>query len=232
MHPCHNLHSSVEWAGQLTNERNQHEAKQPTWRTKNARLASTYALNVIYQSKLSTSIRWSNHLEQHRERSQRRRHLRHALRNHREHNVPLDNTALAHDSLRICTSPVTGKHIHDNTTTTGVVSTVQKESILFNAFSTSPHSSRSREITVRENESEDFSPQFQREECGMPPCYPRVVQCIRECSENQRRARILSKRAEEDDSHTSDDTNSVAHNVGDARRNALVLLIHMVLVHN
>ena len=144
MHPCHNLHSSVEWAGQLTNERNQHEAKQPTWRTKNARLASTYALNVIYQSKLSTSIRWSNHLEQHRERSQRRRHLRHALRNHREHNVPLDNTALAHDSLRICTSPVTGKHIHDNTTTTGVVSTVQKESILFNAFSTSPHSSRSR----------------------------------------------------------------------------------------
>ena len=187
--------STLPWngQGQLTNERNQHEAKQPTWRTKNARLACLYALNVVHQSTLSTFIPGgATTLGLHRERRQRRRHLRHALRNHREHNVPLDNTA---------TSPVTGKHIHDNTTTTGSQAQCRRRALLFNAFSTAPHSCRSLEITVRENESEDSHLDSSREECGVPPCYPRVLQCTRECSENQRRARILSTRAEEDDSH-------------------------------
>ena len=41
-----------------------------------------------------------------------------------------------------------------------------------------------------------FPPRFQREDEGIPPCYPRVLQCIRECNGNQRRARFLSKRTE------------------------------------
>ena len=124
--------------------------------------------------------RWSDHPELHRERRQRHRHLRHALRNHREHNVPLDNTALAHDSLQICTSPVTGKHIHDNTTTTGVVGTVQKESILFNALSTAPRSCRSREITVRQNESEDSHLNSREKSAG----YLGAIQEFSNASEN------------------------------------------------
>ena len=83
------------------------------------------------------------------------------------------------------------------------------------------------EHSAGERES-SFPLQFQREEYGIPPCYPRVLQCIRECM----RTNILSKRAVEDNSHTSDDTNSVAHNVSDASRNALVLLLQMVLAQN
>ena len=59
-------------------ERIQHVAKQPPWRTKNARLACMYELNVdvvvVYQSILSYSaLWWSNHPELLRGRGQRRR---------------------------------------------------------------------------------------------------------------------------------------------------------------
>ena len=92
---------------------------------------------------------------------------------------------------------------------------------------TTRHTTRHWQAHPRQHPEYRVPPQFQREdEYGMPPCYPRVLQCIRECNENQCRARILSKLAEEDSIHTSDVANSVVHNVGDARGNAPVLLLH------
>ena len=102
---------------------------------------TTYAFTFLQVSTSRTtpyrvhSLRWSNHPERQRKWSQHHMFLCHALRNLREHIVPHDNTALA--------------HIHDNTTTTGFVSKMQRVRMLSMNFSTAPYLSRTREITTQ-----------------------------------------------------------------------------------
>ena len=104
--------------------------------------------------------------------------------------------------------------------------------VLVNVFSTAPYSSRTLEIEVQKTESR-YPPQHHREdEHGMPPCFSRVLQRIRRGNENLHRARGLSRQTEENSNHTSDVANSVVHDVGDARGNALVLLLQTVIVQN